>query len=489
MTDAAAPVLALDDSALEPLPKSVVFALAAGQGGMSVLINVIGILLVFFYLPPDTAGLPTLVTRTEFFVVFNAVALIAAGGRLLDAVTDPLIAMYSDRSTHPKGRRISLMRLGMVPAVLATIALFVPPVMTESGWNILWLIGVQIVLYITLTSYVTPAFALLADLGRTPRERLDLTTWASVAWAFGIVVASMTTPIAAVLQGEDGSGISALRSWQIAVVVVCAIALFFMAMPIFMIDEPRWARSEPSTASLKDSLGVVFSNRFFRFYVAADFAYFCGLAIIQTGMLFYVTVLLELEETLVAPLLGLMVLLALILYPVVNKQAKIRSAKQMVITAFVLTAVMFLGIVFLGRYPIPPFAQAAIVIAFFSVPFAILSVIPQWILSDIAELSSHTETDATTGMFFGARTLAQKIGQTLGIVMFAMFLSFGGDINDDLGIRLSGVGGLVLYLTAALIFARYDEATLRRELASFTSAPSTSEESSRAQTSPGPIDR
>ena len=132
MTDAAAPVLALDDSALEPLPKSVVFALAAGQGGMSVLINVIGILLVFFYLPPDTAGLPTLVTRTEFFVVFNAVALIAAGGRLLDAVTDPLIAMYSDRSTHPKGRRISLMRLGMVPAVLATIALFVPPVMTRA---------------------------------------------------------------------------------------------------------------------------------------------------------------------------------------------------------------------------------------------------------------------------------------------------------------------------------------------------------------------
>jgi GPH family glycoside/pentoside/hexuronide:cation symporter len=215
-------------------------------------------------------------------------------------------------------------------------------------------------------------------------------------------------------------------------------------------------------------LAVVLSNPFFRYYVAADFSYFCGLAIIQTGILFYVTVLLELDKALVAPLLGLMVIMALVLYPVVNKQAKKRSGKQLVVGSFLMTAAMFFGIVFLGRYPIPAILQAAAVVVLFSVPFSVLSVIPQWILSDIAEHSVLSAGDATTGMFFGARTFAQKIGQTLGIVIFAVFLSFGGDVGDDLGVRLSGVGGLVLYTLAAIIFSRYDESRLRTELATLS---------------------
>jgi GPH family glycoside/pentoside/hexuronide:cation symporter len=457
----------IDDSSddhrrLEPLPKRVVFALSAGQGAMSILINLIGILLVFFYLPPAEEDLPTLVTRREFWIGFNAVALIAAGGRLLDAVTDPAIAMISDRSTHRKGRRISLMRIGGLPAVIATVLLFVPPVQEQSAWNIVWLVGVQIVLYIALTAYVTPCFALVADLGRTPAERLDLVTWTSVAWALGIVIASLATPLSA---GFEAAGFTGLQSWQASVFVVAAIALVGMYLPVWMIDEPRYARSAPTSVSLRESLSVVFANPFFRYYVAADFSYFCGLAIIQTGILFYVTVLLELDKALVAPLLGLMVIMALVLYPIVNKQAKKRSGKQMVVGSFLMTATMFFGIVFLGMYPIPPIAQAAAIVIFFSVPFSVLSVLPQWILSDIAEHSLLSEGDATTGMFFGARTFAQKIGQTLGIVIFAVFLSFGGDVGDDLGIRLSGVGGLVLYSIAALIFSRYDESRLRTELA------------------------
>jgi GPH family glycoside/pentoside/hexuronide:cation symporter len=450
---------------------------------MSILINLIGILLVFFYIPPEEENLPTLVTRSEFWIGFNAVALIAAGGRLLDAVTDPAIATISDRSQHPKGRRISLMRIGGLPAVVATILLFIPPVQEQSAWNIVWLVGVQVVLYIALTAYVTPCFALVADLGRTPAERLDLVTWTSVAWAIGIVIASLVTPLSA---GFEWAGFTGLESWQGAVIVVGLIALIAMYLPVWMIDEPRYARSSPTSVSLRESMSVVFSNPFFRYYVAADFSYFCGLAIIQTGILFYVTVLLELDKALVAPLLGLMVIMALVLYPVVNRQAKKRSGKQLVVGSFLMTATMFLGIVFLGQYPIPAILQAAAVVVLFSVPFSVLSVLPQWILSDIAEHSSLSAGDATTGMFFGARTFAQKIGQTLGIVIFAVFLSFGGDVGDDLGVRLSGIGGLVLYSVAAVIFSRYDESRLRTELASLSAQASAPHHGSTVKRLPTP---
>ena len=37
-------------------------------------------------------------------------------------------------------------------------------------------------------------------------------------------------------------------------------------------------------------------------------------------------------------------------------------------------------------------------------------------------------------------------------------------VGDDLGVRLTGIGGAVLYAVAALLFSRYDEARLQREL-------------------------
>ncbi len=455
----------------EPIPRKVIIGLSTGHGGMSILINLLGILLVFFYLPPADVGLPQLVTDATFFVVLNAIVVIAAAGRLTDAITDPLIAMYSDRSGHPLGRRIPFMTWSAVPAAVATMLMFIPPVGSESGWNIIWLLGVQVVLYVALTAYVTPAFSLVADLGRTPAERLDLATWSSVSWAVGIVIAAMTPGISAAF---EALGMTTVRAWQAAVVLVCTIAAIAMLVPRFTIDEPRWARSEPSSQPLRQSIATVMSSPFFRFYLAADFAYFCGLMIIQTGLLYYVTVLLELPEIWSSALLLVMVVVSMVLYPIVNRQAKKRSGKRLVIFAFAVSSVTFFGVVFLGRFPAPSVVQAVVLIALFSIPFAILSVLPGWILTDIAEHSARTTGEATAAMFFAARTFMQKISQTVGVILFALLTSFGRDIGDDLGIRLSGLAGVVLYGLAAWLFRNYDEDRLQAELVATDPDPSNS---------------
>lgn len=449
-------------TAPDVLPQRVVLALSAGYLGMSVLMNLLNTLLVFFYLPPDTAGLPTLVTDTTVLGVLNVIALIAAAGRLTDAITDPIIASRSDNSTHRKGRRIPFMAAGMIPATIATILMFVPPVNSESGWNIAWLLGVQVVLYVSLTAYVTPAFALVADLGANPSERLRLSTWTSMAWAIGLVVAATTLFLAGLLDGP----FSVFRGWQVAVMIVCGIALVFMAVPVLMIDETSFARNEPSTMPLMQSVRGVLGNRFFRFYAAADFAYFGGLAIIQTGILFYVTVLLELEEWVSTVLLLLMVVVSAFLFPLVAGWARRQGGgKRLTIFAFLLASCVFLTIAGLGLVDGLPFVQAALPIAVFALPFAILSVMPQWILADIAEHAARTGGEAQAGMFYATRTFLQKLATTLGVVMFALLLQFGRDVGDDLGVRLTGIGGAILYGVAALLFSKYDEGRLQRELA------------------------
>ncbi len=444
------------------LPRSAILSLSAGYLGMSTLINLINTLLVFFYLPPDSAGLPNLVTEATLLGIINVVAILAAAGRLTDAITDPLIASWSDSSTHRRGRRIPFMAAGMIPAAIATWLMFVPPVGSQSGWNIAWILVVQLILYIALTAYVTPAFALVADLGRTPMERLRISTWTSVAWAFGLVVAATTLFVAGILE----SSIGVYRGWQVAAGITCVIGLVFMAVPVFTLDERKWASHEPSSMPLLPAVRFVLGNPYFRFYAAADFAYFGGLAIIQTGLLFYITVLVELEEWVSTVLLLVMVLVSIFLFPVAAAWGKrLRGGKKPTIVAFFIGSAVFATIAGLGLLDQMPYVQVALPVIVFALPFAILSIMPQWILADIAEHSSLETGESRAAMFYATRTFLQKLATTVGVVLFALLLQLGKDVGDDLGVRLTGVAGAVLYLVAAWLFSQYDEQRLQDELA------------------------
>ncbi|MDR9450877.1 MAG: MFS transporter [Acidimicrobiia bacterium] len=445
-----------------PLPRQIAYAV--GQLGWSTLINVVGLALVYFYLPPDSAGLPPLITTVTFLGVLNALTLIAASGRLLDAITDPLIASWSDRTTNRRGRRIPFLAFGALPAALFLVLMFVPPVQGVSGWNIVWLVVVQALFYVSLTVYVTPFFALLPELGHTPTERLNLSTWISVTYALGIILAAQAPTIADVLQSALNLD-SELRSFQLAVGLLAFLALIFMYVPVLAIDEKKYSDGVPTSVPLMAALGETLRNVHFRYYVVADFSYFTGLTIITTGLLYYVTVLLLQEEALVGTLLAITVVVSFLFYPLVNLLAKRIGKKPLVVLSFLVMSTIFLGIFFLGRFPLSDEAQAYALVLLYAIPLAFLGVLPNAVLADIAEHDAQRSGERKEGMFFAARTLMQKFGQTFGVLIFAMLTTFGKDPGDDLGIRLSGMVGFVLTFVAGLVFTRYDERKVLDELA------------------------
>jgi GPH family glycoside/pentoside/hexuronide:cation symporter len=442
----------------ESLPLSKQIAYAVGQLGWSTLVNIVAVALVYFYLPPDSSDLPQLITGATFFVVLNAITLIAASGRMLDAVTDPWIAGMSDRSRNPRGRRIPFMMKGGLPTALFLVLMFVPPVSEQSGWNIAWLVVVQALFYIFLTVYVTPFFALLPEMGHTPTERLNLSTWISVTFALGIILAGLTPAIASGLEGA--LDLSPLRAFQVAVGSLGVVALVCMYVPVIALDEKRYSSGTPSSVPLLPAVKATFANSEFRKFVVSDFAYFTGLTIVQTGLLFYVTVLLEEEEELVATLLAVMVVTSFLFYPLVNLLAKKLGKKPLMVGAFCWMALVFLGVPTLGSLAFSPIAQAYLLILLLAVPIAFLGVLPNAVLADIAEHDAKRTGQQREGMFFAARTLMQKFGQTTGVVSFAILTTFGRDVGDDLGVRLSGILGFTLCLGAAIVFARYDETTV-----------------------------
>ena len=166
----------------------------------------------------------------------------------------------------------------------------------------------------------------------------------------------------------------------------------------------------------------------------------------------------------VGTLLTLMVVVSFVFYPVVNVLAKRTGKKVLIVVSFVVMAVVFLGVFFFGRLPLPATAQAYGVILFYAVPLAFVGVLPNAVLADIAEHDGLKSGVKQEGMYFAARTLMQKFGQTTGILIFAALTTLGKDPGDDLGIRLSGVAGFILCFVAAVIFTRYNEKKLLGEL-------------------------
>ena len=438
------------------LPFSKKIAYSIGQLGWSTLVNIVSLQLIYFYRPPDDAGIPYFITQIVFLVVLNAITLIAASGRLLDAITDPLIANWSDKHKGTNGRRMPFLKWGAFPTALFCVLMFVPISNGISNLNIIWLVLVQALFYISLTIYVTPYFALLPEFGHTPQERLDLSTYISITYALGIILASMVPAIADGLMGAMEFSSRAIAI-QYGVGIMAVVAMLLMWVPTWFIHEPDYSNAEPSAIPFKQAIRRPFQNKHFIYYVVADFAYFLGLTITMTGLLYYITVLLELKESMMAALLPALVFVSFLFYPLVNFLAKKVGKKILISGAFFYLVFVYGGIFFLGKLPFTNAVQAWMLTLSLAIPYSFLGILPNAVLADIADKDARDSGINQEGMFFAARTLMQKFGQTFGVVIFAMLTIFGKDIGDDFGIRLSGIIAGMMCLLAGFYFLKYKE--------------------------------
>jgi GPH family glycoside/pentoside/hexuronide:cation symporter len=181
-------------------------------------------------------------------------------------------------------------------------------------------------------------------------------------------------------------------------------------------------------------------------------------------MLYYITVLLELKDDMLMTFMIVLIVSSFSIYPLVNKVAKIYSRKKLIELAFIVFSIVFLLVFFLGRIPLPAKLQATILVILASIPFAFLGILPNTILADIAEFDTLENGSRREGMFFAARTMIMKLGQTFGIIIFTVLLQFGKDPGNDLGVRLSGVCGFILCLIATFIFHQYDESKILKKI-------------------------
>ena len=451
------------------LTKKEMWIFAIGQLGWSILGGLINAWLVTFYLPTqqdiDKGAKFYLPTGLIIFGILTILGLIAFICRIFDAVTDPWIASLSDRSTNPKGRRIPFMKRAAIPfAVIAVLVFCAPQAGTTTSWiNIAWVLITLILFYLFMTMYCTPYNALISEFGKTQEDRMYISTAISLTFFFGTLIAYLPFVFAGILQGfvKDYAW-----SYRICFIVLSAIALVCMLIPTFKLNEKEFVDAVPSQTNTFKSLAKTFKNKEFLKFSASDIAYFIALTLFQTGLPFFVKVSMQLDASWSMYFLGGMTVLSACFYPIVSRLVKKFGKKKLVITGFLGLALAYVVTALIGVIPgfrgIVPGILIVVISAF---PMALLGIIPQAIVADVAEEDAIVTGEKREGMFFAARTFAMKMGQSVAMLVFTSLAILGttqdlksNDLTaSEFGLRIVAIVAVVFCTLGALILALYKE--------------------------------
>ncbi len=398
------------------ITNKLLWIFAIGQFGWSLLSGVVSNWMVYYYTGspdaqnPNTGIFASGITQDPILFRLTLFGLVLAVGRIFDAITDPLIAGWSDRSKYRGGRRIPFMRTIAIPFAAVTIALFVVPQTSSIALNDVMLFVLLMVFYLFMTIFCTPYNALIAELGDTQEHRINVSTYISFTFIVGQSLSFMLPNLAGMLQGAVGQA----GSIRLSVAIMAAIACAAMLIPSFYIKERDYIDSKPSETKAFSSLLKTFKNSQFRRFVYSDVIYFFALTLFQTGLAFYETKLMEIEDTWTFVLTATMTFLSILQYPLVNKLAPKLGKKRLIVTGFFAYSAVFLITSLCGK----GLHWGFIVAACASVPMAILGILPQACVADVSELSRLETGEDRSGMFFAARTFAFKMGQALAMVVF-----------------------------------------------------------------------
>jgi len=444
---------------MKTLSKKKMWLFAVGQLGWSMLSGLIANWLVYFYQPDETAqkaGQILFIPQGRvIFGVFTIIGAITALGRVFDAFTDPWIASMSDKCKSEQGRRIPFLKWAALPLAMSTVLVFCAPAGRTASVNVVWLLVFVLAYYLSITAYCTPYNALIPELGHNQQERLNISTFISLTYIVGTAFAYAAPVIWGMMEGSLGR----ILAMRITFVLMAVIAFFCMLVPVFAIKEKEYVNSQPAEGTAFSSLVKTFRNREFRIFVGSDIFYWIGLTMFQTGLPFFVTSLLELDESMSTVFFVAMTALSLLFYPLVNILAKKVGKKRLVLGAFMAFSVDFAYTAFMGRrLGIAPVTQGFILVVLAAFPMAIFGILPQAMVADISESDAKKTGENREGMFYAARTFAFKLGQSVSMLLFTALATVGSGGGG--GYRVVAFVAAILTFVGGIILAFYNEKKL-----------------------------
>jgi glycoside/pentoside/hexuronide:cation symporter, GPH family len=429
-----------------------------GNLGIAIITVMHTSFLVYYFFPPSDAGIPYVIPQGDVILGVTLLGLIMTVGRIFDAVMDPVIASFSDRLQHPKGRRVPMMRWAALPFVAAyLITFFVPVGEGISYLNAAWLLVFMMLSAFFFTCYMIPFYSLMVEVAKSSDDKVDLGTISSAFWFVGFLLISFTPGMWDFFAGM----FDVSRFWgvKITFMLMGGLGLLCLMVPALLIDERQFAdeRVESSKQKLIPALRRVLQNRSFSVYLCAITCYSIATAMFEAGLIYFVTVLALQEAGVQGPLTTIIGVGTLACYPLIAKTSKQQGKSWVLKVSLVLFTLTFCVISLLGLGGIHPYVMFGLLALLSPFAQAGFGILPQVVTSDCAAYDQYKSGEDHAGMYIAANGFFKKVGGTLGVLMFTSLLLFGKDVGDDAGIRMATSFGALICVVGFIFLLRYDE--------------------------------
>jgi len=230
-----------------------------------------------------------------------------------------------------------------------------------------------------------------------------------------------------------------------------------MFLPILFVNEKKYCHQVTTSEDPITALKSVFANRNFRMFALSDLMYWLSLTFIQMGVGYYITVLLDMPTELSSSFLTMVLAASFLFYIPINIFARKYGKKMLMVFAFIGLSLTFGLIAFLGKIPLDSNGQIWLMGILTVIPLAVFSILPNAIVADLADKDGSETGNYKAGMFFAARTFMMKLGISLANLLFTSLLLLGRSVENDFGIRMTGIAAVVFCVLGCLFFMQYNE--------------------------------
>ncbi len=403
------------DSYNNRLPKITKFNYGMGDFGNNIVWQMMAMFLPFYY--TDVYGLDPIHAATMFLVL-----------RVIDAITDPLVGMWVDRTRTKYGTCRPFILFGTIPLAITFVMLFFVPPFDDSG-KLIYAYTCYILVTLCYTMVNVPFSAMAGFLSKDSDERTSLQSYRfGLGMTAGIFVAATTLNLVEFLGGGDQQRGYLLTAIIFAMLIsACLYYCFFTVTERYpMAELPQGEKT--TLVDLFTDIKTAFTNNQLLVLFVANIIFFVTLTLKGTTTIYYVVNVLNIEDKLTLfmtlPAIGAVVGAALSAW-LWSRFDKVSAYKILMFTCAGLSAI---------PYWLPPSAYVTILVLGVIATFLWMSMIPLiWsMLSDVVDYQLSLSGKDMSGLFFALFLFSLKVGLGFGTAIVLWILGITGyDANAD----------------------------------------------------------
>jgi GPH family glycoside/pentoside/hexuronide:cation symporter len=393
-------------------------------------------------------GIALLTASIQFFLLFYYTDILGidpglAGTALLvgkltwDAINDPLVGYFSDRTRSRWGRRKPYMLIGALPFGLTMWLLFsLPPGLTGIT-AFLAVLGSFLLVDTTQTLVSVPYYALSAELTLDYDERTSLISIRMIFTVLGYILgAAATTAVAGMFMGMGWSKTAAYSGMG---AVFGLVAIVTMLVTIVGVKETPNIDIKPASMPAWPQIRHVLRNRPFIQYIIISTIVSISFTLLTSLLPYYLTYQLKMTDQIPLVMLVMLGTIAIFLIPWRFISVKMNKGPAYALGLAIASAAILVTF-FLPQGPTPIIYGVAF---FAGLGFSAQYVFPWSMIPDVIEVDQAATGERHEGIYFGINAFLGKLTGAIGIAAAGWALKLFGyvpNVEQDshalLGIRI-----------------------------------------------------